>query len=69
MYPTSFDAANKIWTGVEKPITIDRKKNFGEIILEALSNDSERVMQVSVNICVTFRNLIILLYYMNRSMV
>lgn len=48
MYSTTFDEAKKVWSGAELDLQIDKKKNFGEYLLEKLGNeDSERVMQVN----------------------
>lgn len=49
MYKTQFDAVNKIWSGPKHTFELDKRKNFGEIILEKLGDvDSERVAQVII---------------------
>lgn len=48
MYTTRFDAVNKLWSGPKNSFQIDRHKNFGEIILEKLADNPERVMQVII---------------------
>ncbi|XP_031637198.1 luciferin 4-monooxygenase-like [Contarinia nasturtii] len=43
---TRFDEMNKVWYGPSTEYTIDKQKNFGEIILEKLSTDANRAMQI-----------------------
>lgn len=43
---TRFDEISKVWSGPSSERVIDKRKNFGEIILENLDTDTERVVQV-----------------------
>lgn len=49
MYTTRFDADNKVWSGPKTEFHIDPHKSFGEIILEKLTDNPERVIQVTFN--------------------
>lgn len=49
MSTTLFNDVERVWSGSEVDIDIDINKNFGEFILERLTDaDPERVLQVSV---------------------
>lgn len=49
MFKTYFNAAEKIWTGPEDEFEFEKKRNFGQAILDELAaEDSDRVMQVNI---------------------
>lgn len=61
-YATEFDAVNKIWSEKKIKFELDRHKNVGEILLEALASDPEKVVQVNSKLCLSMRT-----FYKNIS--
>lgn len=45
---TYFDTKNKIWSGAETEFAVDKNKNVAATFLNALNEDRDKVMQVSV---------------------
>lgn len=47
---TLYDPDNKIWSGSKSGIEVNKYQSLGEMILEELSKNSDRVLQVIVKI-------------------
>lgn len=47
MLGTHFDAVNKVWSGPNCEITVDKHEHFGEYLFEKLKEDPGLVTQVN----------------------
>lgn len=48
MSVTHFDAVDKVWSGPNRDINVDKHENLGAYLLANLESDPERVAQVII---------------------